>query len=165
MAKAAAARSRATNRILVVAAFAAIVVFMVWLGLTAEPSVVTVVQEDTAAAGGPVTPQDLGADAARFHGREIEVAGVTVVRVAGPQVLWIDLPTGPFLVKLSEALAASAPGEGSSVNVAGMVLPKTDSVLDAWEQAGVIRDASERLALEPGTSFLEAVRITPAGGQ
>lgn len=160
-----AARSRTTNGILVVAALAMIVGFMIWLGLTAEPSVVTVVEEDTAAVGGPVTAAELGADAARYHGQEIEVAAVTVARYSSPQVLWIDLPTGPFLVKLSEALAQTAPAEGTSVSVAGVVLPKTDSVLDAWQQAGAIPDAAERTALEAGTSFLEAVRITPAGGQ
>ncbi|HUE76951.1 MAG TPA: hypothetical protein VMM83_03340 [Longimicrobiales bacterium] len=165
MAKAAAARSSATNWILVVAALAAILVFLLWLGFNAEPSVVTVVQEDTAVAGGAVTAQDLGADAARYHGQEIEVAGVTVARYSSPQVLWIDLPTGPFLVKLSDALAQTAPAEGTSVDVAGVVLPKTDSVLNAWQQAGAIPNAAERTALEAGTSFLEAVRITPAGGQ
>jgi hypothetical protein len=165
MARTVAARSSATNWILVVGALVAIVVFLVWLGLNAEPSVVTVVQEDTAVAGGPVTPQDLGADAARFYGQEIEVAGVTVARYASPQVLWIDLPTGPFLVKLSDALAQTAPAAGTTVSVAGVVLPKTDSVLNAWQQAGAIPDEAERTALEAGTSFLEAIRITPAGGQ
>lgn len=166
MAKAA-ARSSATNGILVAAALAAIVVFMVWLGLTAEPSVVTVVREDTteAVTGGAVTAEELGADAARYHGQEIEVGAVTVARYSSPQVLWIDLPTGPFLVKLNDALAQTAPAAGTSVNIAGRVLPKTDSVLNAWEQGGAIPNAAERTALQAGTSFLEAVRITPAGGQ
>lgn len=174
MANPAAGRSGATTWILAGAALLVVVGFLVWLGVTAEPSVVTVIREDTAAdtmappAGGEgaaVSAADLGANAAQYHDQTVQLQGVTIAQRMGPRVVFLDLPTGPFLVKLSEALAAAPPSSGARVDITGTVRAKTDAVLDEWEQEGTIRNAGDRAAMSAGSSFLDAVRITPARGQ
>jgi hypothetical protein len=161
--------SSVTGKLLAVVAVAGMAALLGWLAATSEPSTVAPVMDatnDTAMAGAErVAAADFESAMQSYWGREIELVGVKVEQVMTPELIWVSLPSGQaFLVKLSaEAMSASAPATQSTVAVTGRVLAKTDSVLNAWQQSGVIRNAGQRQQSEFGSTYIEARRVVPAG--
>jgi hypothetical protein len=171
MAKATAGRPSGATWIWAGLAVLAVAVFLMWLAMTSEPSVIATVQEDTteAAGGGAiasgqvVTAAAFESGAQGYIGQDIQLEGVTVTSKMGPEVLWIELPSGaPYLVKTDAATSSSLPAQ-AVVTIVGRVVAKSDSVLNAWEQSGAIQNAGHRAQAEYGTSFIEARAIRPAG--
>lgn len=172
MAKATAGRPSGATWIWAGVAVLVVAVFLLWLAMTSEPSVVATVQEDTTAdtmGGGAMASGQVVAAAAfesgaqGYIGQEIQLEGVTVTSKMGPEVLWIELPSGaPYLVKTDAATSSSLPAQ-AVVTIVGRVVAKSDSVLNAWEQSGAIQNAGHRAQAEYGTSFIEARAIRPAG--
>ena len=146
-------------------------VFLGWLALTSEPSVIATVQEDTTAnttaaampAGQVVAAADFERGVQEYVGQDIRLENVTVTSKMGPEVLWIELPSGaPYLVKTDPATSSEVPAQ-AVVTIVGRVLPKTDSVLNAWEQSGAIQNEGHRAQAEYGTSFIQASAVRPGG--
>lgn len=177
MANSAAGRSSPTSALWPLVAILLVAVFLVWLAMTSEPSVVVAPEEaggdttelaaanETAAA---VAPAEFEGNQQTFWGQEIQLQNVQVTSTMGPQIVWIELPSGaPFLVKMNESLVQSgrAVTPQSRVTVVGRVLEKTDSVLTAWQQAGTLQNDGHRRQAEFGTTYIEARRIEPASGQ
>jgi hypothetical protein len=142
--------------------------FMVWLGVSSEPSQLVAVREDGEAVATPTdqpTPVEVDAFAdnpAAFRGRHVELADLSVAARLGDQAFWANLPGNvPFLVRLSPELVADGRrvSSGDRVTIAGVVFERTDSVLVAWEQQGVIT-AGQRDQAEFAADFIEARRIT-----
>jgi hypothetical protein len=176
MAKSSAGRRSPASALWPLAAIVVVGVFIVWLAMTSEPSVIAAPEEtsDTTDATGAmdtapvVAATDFESNAATYVGQEIQLPDVPVTSVMGPQIIWVELPSGaPFLVKMDSALASAGQpvAAQSRVTVVGRVLQKTDSVLGAWQQSGALQNEGHRAQAEYGTTFIEARRIRPASGQ
>jgi hypothetical protein len=177
MAQSSAGRRSPASAIWPLVAIVVIGVFLVWLAMTSEPSVIAAPEEasDTADASGAemetapvVAATEFGNNTATYVGQDIQLADVPVTSIMTSQILWVELPNStPFLVKMDSALvsAGQAPAAQSRVTVVGRVLQKTDSVLDAWQASGALQNAGHRAQAEYGTVFIEARRIRPASGQ
>ncbi len=171
MAKSAGNRGEAGTILWAVAAVAGIALFLVWISRTAEPSVppdlgaTDTTQAAAGPSGTPVAAAAFEAGVATFRNTDIILQDVPVVQQMGRAIVWVELPSGsPFLVKLTDALVAAGgmPPAQARVNVQGRVLEKTDSILNAWQQAGILADAGHRAQAEFGTSYIEATAIRPA---
>ena len=146
-------------------------VFVAWLAMSARPSVPPAPPaEDTTQTAGatgtaqPVSAADFEPNVDQYRGQAIELQDVPVQQQMGNALFWVELPSGsPFLVKLSDALvgAGGMPAAQTRVNVQGTVVAKTDSVLAAWEQAGLLPSAGDRELASFGTSYIEATAVRP----
>jgi hypothetical protein len=176
MANTPAGRSSPTSALWPLVAILVVAVFIVWLAMTSEPSVIAAPEETgdtTALASGSETaevvqPAAFEADQSSYWGREIQLQNVVVTSAMGTQIAWIELPSGaPFLVKMNDAMVQSgqAVTPQSRVTVVGRVLEKTDSVLTAWQQNGALQNDGHRQQAEFGTTYIEARRIMPGTGQ
>jgi len=161
--------SSAVTWVWAVAALLVVGLFLVWLGVTSEPSAVAAPEPDTTeVAGGPmlsgepIEPAALQSDAESLVGRQVEVP-LPVVSKLGGQLLWMELPDGgSYLVKTDAATAAQLQAN-TRVLVVGTVRMKTDSVLSEWQQAGLLASEGDVSAARFGRTYLDAVSIRPAG--
>lgn len=176
MANSAAGRSSPTSALWPLVAILLVAVFLVWLAITSEPSVVATPEEtgDTTAMANAtetaavVAPAEFEANQQTYWGQEIQLQNVVVTSTMGPRIVWVELPSGaPFLVRMNDALAQSgqAVTPQSQVTVVGRVLEKTDSVLTAWQESGTLENDGHRQQAEFGSTYMEARRIIPASGQ
>lgn len=149
-----------------------IVVFLVWLGISSEPSEMALVREAREAdattvspdAPVPVTIEEFARNVDAQVGRAVRLDDVAIAARMGTRAFWINLPGDvPFLVQLTPELVQDGQQvqAGQVVSVAGIVHVRTDSVLAAWEEQGVIATAGQRAEAEFASHFIEASRITP----
>jgi hypothetical protein len=158
-------------------AVVAVAVFIGWLATARPDPGVAVTEPDAAGApageggetGGQVTvvePSQLNGAAAReLIGQDVQLTSVPIVANLGPQLFWIELPGGAsFLVKLDEGLVSRGTQvtAGRNARIVGRVMDKTEAVLAEWQQAGVLRNESDRLQAEYGTTYIEARQVQPA---
>lgn len=149
-----------------------VLAFMAWLMMTGEPSVVAEVQEaDTAPPAAAVPPaaevltaQQFEDSLATYAGREVELADVVVASKMGPQIVWVELPSGATFPVKAEPAAAEAVTPESRVTIMGRVEAKTAALLDAWEEAGVLEGQEQRTQAESGSYYIEASAIRPSDG-
>lgn len=157
---------------LAVLAVVSVLGFLYWLYVTAEPTAVAVVEEapaDTAFAA--VAPTDWATFATgprSYVGMRLRFDEIKVVSRLGNAAFWTNLPDEtPFLVRLDSALVAQgfAVTSGDLVRIIGTVHEMTDSVLDAWQQSGVLADEMQRAEAEFATLFIEVERaeLRPRG--
>jgi hypothetical protein len=175
MAKSSAGMSSPTSALWPLVAIVVVAVFIVWLAMTSEPSVIAApneAQDDTTGTvvetAPVVQPADFEGNPATYWGQEVQLQNVAVASTMGPEIVWIELPSGaPLLVKMDDALvqAGHAVAAQSRVTVVGRVLEKTDSVLTEWRQNGTLQNDGHRQQAEFGTTYIEARRIQPATGQ
>lgn len=156
--------------ILMVAAFVVIGFFIYWLQQQAANELALRVVEDTTAVEQPtgseptdartITPAEIQASAGAFTGQVVRLASVAVASNLGRQGLWLDLPSGPFLVALTPSMIADSVSfpVGTTVTVTGTMREMNDSVTAAWFGAGTIGEG-DRLAASFASHFIEAVRI------
>jgi hypothetical protein len=161
--------------ILMVAAFAVIGGFLLWLRGQSQAELALRIVEDTVSVADPidtspdgatiVTPADLQAGAGAYQGQLVRIARIAVASNLGRQGFWLDLPSGPLLVSLSASMIAdeTAVTAGSAVTVTGTVIAMSDSVSASWFQAGRIGEG-DQLAASFASHFIEATRIETAGG-
>jgi hypothetical protein len=143
--------------------------FLFWLAAASEPSNMVAIQEgrDDAAptmtdAPTRVAIDEFAAAPADYQNRNIELQNVTVASPIGQHAFWIDVGRGqPFLVRMTPEVVAEgrALRGGEVVTISGPVLARTDSVIAAWEQQGVITSEGQRMEVEFATTFLEARRV------
>lgn len=137
-----------------------------WLAVNSEPSrVAAIVEEDTVAVaddGATVVSADVFAgNPDQYRGQNVELRDVVVAAPIGNHAFWLDLPRQPFLVRMSPALVSEGRNvqSGDRVTVAGVVVERSDSVLAAWQNEGVISSEGQRLEMEFATTFIEARRV------
>jgi hypothetical protein len=78
----------------------------------------------------------------------------------GHQGFWLDLPSSPFLVSLSDSLLADSvdvPTE-STVSVTGTMREMNDSTAKAWLDAGRISEG-DQLAASFASDYIEASNV------
>jgi hypothetical protein len=145
--------------------------FLVWLGVTSEPSNLVAVREaaeeevDDSAPAEAVTGEQLQTDAAGLRGRMIRVAGMEVAGTIGQRAAWLQLPNGnPFLVVLPPE-AAGTLQYGQRVTVEGVVRERTDEALAQWESEGIVQSDGDRMQAEFASDYIEVRRVTQAGGE
>ena len=172
------ARTRGGSFIPVIVALVAIGAFLAWIA-TQAPERTVAVAEPGDTTGAPTQPADTtpaqvvdpqtmaSAGARELIGQRIELQSVPVSSTMGDQLFWIELPGGsPYLVKLDSASVAAGrtvPTSGN-VRIVGRVADKDEVLLQQWVQAGVLRNDSDKMQAEFGTTYIEASQVTPAGG-
>ena len=157
---------------LMVVAFLAVVGFLYWLNVTAEPTQVTIAEEDTGRRGSGASAildvADFLPNAAQYDGQVVEVLGARVASRLGPQAFWIGPDEAPFLVKMTPELVET----GSQIlieqrlNLVGTVHVMTDSAHAAWEAQGAFPNEGDRIVAEfaIGSPFLEITFAELPGG-
>lgn len=147
-----------------------VVAFLVWLGVTAEPTTVQVVEEggeqDAATAQMQQIPAvpllDLAENDDRYVGQEVRLANAPVDSRMGTQAFWLKMPNqGLYLVRSPQAAQSVQPGQ--RLAVAGTVREMGDSVVTAWLDEGAIEPAQE-IEARYATSYLDASFVRPATG-
>jgi hypothetical protein len=156
---------------LMVLAFLVMGGFLYWLSIQAAEQKALAVVEDTTAA--PTTIEgatvvdvaDIMMDASPYDGQMITLEGLKIASKLGTQGFWLEMPSGPFLVSMSEAVKAEGLvlPRGAATSVTGVVHAISDSVLTAWTDAGTIGEG-DRLAAEFATHFMEAQQVLVAEG-
>lgn len=142
--------------------------FLFWISTAAQPAATVAVTEgdDTTAAGPAggmtgevVSLQQIAANTDTLQGRELVLEDIAVSAAMGQQAFWIDLPNQqPFLIRVGSGAAGGSFQQGDTVDIAGRIVPMTDSVISDWMTAGAItqnQEAEARFA----TSFLQATTV------
>jgi hypothetical protein len=149
------------NTPLMILAFVSVAGFMYWLSVTGEPSEFTVAQEAEAEIR-ILTVEQFAGDPGAYLGENIELRGVEVASISGPDAFWFMAEDGtPFLVRLDRALVDGGLRllMGERGIVTGTVHMMSDSVLDAWTAEGVITDEGQRGMMEFAQTFVHAVQV------
>ncbi len=156
---------------LMILAFLAVIGFLYWLNITAEPTQVAIVEERmerTSGASAILNVTDFLSDASQYEGQLIEVTEARVASRLGPQAFWIGPDDGPFLVKMAPDLveAGTAVELDSNINLVGMVWIMSDSTHAAWDALGAFPSEGDKIVAEfaIGSPFLEVTHIDGIGG-
>ncbi len=137
--------------------------FLYWLSATSEPTQVAVAEPD-AAEYNEVPFAQFSASPEAYRGQEVMLRAVPVVSPMGSQAFFTNLADAqntPFLLHLSAGLVADSVtvAVGDSVDVAGVVLAMSDSVVSAWELAGAIANDGERSLALFAEHFVEILSV------
>ena len=152
---------------LMVLSFLLVVGFMYWLSVTAEPTEVMVV-EDEAALENVVAFDVFSAGPGEYLGEVVSLEGVPVTSAFGNHGRWVQLADGNrtgFLLHYSDSLRADTTvaltelTDGMTVNLTGLVVATTDSVLDAWDAAGAFGADVDRIMAQ-STYHLSFIEVT-----
>lgn len=155
---------------LMIVAFLAVIGFLYWLNVTAEPTQVEIVEDEGPTASGASAILDVAdflPDATQYEGRIVEVTNVRVASRLGPQAFWIGPDDQPFLVKMAPSLVesgADVPTE-QRLTLTGTVHMMTDSTHAAWAVLGAFPNEGDRIVAEfaVGSPFLEVTAIQAGG--
>jgi hypothetical protein len=162
--------------ILMVAAFAVMGGFMVWInGQAIEEKANRVVEEVPVEETNDGIPDvrlgdiQVGVDAEDYVGQVIRGVGYEVASMLGTQGFWVATPSGnPFLVIWADELMAegASVGQGDIITAVGEITVMDMAVIDTWAAAETITE-NDRIVAEFATHYLQAQRVdvtTPAGG-
>ena len=147
---------------LMILSFLVMAGFLYWLS-TYEAPEVEVDDDSMVSQDGlnEVAFEDFVLGTQSFMGEEITLRFVDVNSTVGSRLFWTMLPgSNPYLMHISEeALADSVEVlDGLRVDITGMVTELSDSVLDVWMEAGILRNDGDRLqamfAVDKGDYFL-----------
>jgi hypothetical protein len=156
---------------LMLASFLVIGGFMFYLNQASKAFEVAVVQADDVGAdrdmgsARTVTLAELVGAPESFAGERVQLADAQVVSRVGDVAFWVETPADSYyLIRLLPEAAglASELQTGALATVTGTVHMMSDSVLSAWEGAGVIT-GGQRAEAEFATSFFEASQIELRG--
>lgn len=160
---------------LMILAFATIAGFMYWLNGQASNEMaarqayadsVAAAEEEEANRPPVISAERIQMDASPFEGEAIRMEQVPVASTLGTQGYWLEMPNGnPFLISVSSdaEIEGGEVGTGDDVWLTGRVTAISDSVLNAWTEAGTIGDG-DRLAAEFATYFIEVLQLRVAPG-
>ncbi len=126
---------------LMILAFLAVIGFLYWLNVTAEPTVVTIVEEEGPRSSGASAILDVAdflSGPGQYEGRIVEVTNARISSRLGTQAFWIGPDDRPFLVKMGPELVAAGTDIRieQRVNLTGTVWMMTDSAHAAWDAQG-----------------------------
>lgn len=158
---------------LMILAFVAVIGFMYWLNITAQPTEVAVAEEGLEDDETAVTVSlgDFQMNPESYEGQSIRLNGVQVSSRLGGQAFWTTLPNEqPYLIHFGTDLVTEefSVTQGDVVNLMGTVMMMSPEVLDAWQAGGAFTNDVQRIEAEFATSFVEAssvdIRLAPGGG-
>lgn len=140
--------------------------FLYWISITAEPTEVVIEEPDEDVMVNEVAFADFSAGPPTYLGQELTLRGVMVSSPLGPHAFWTslgDVQQTAYLLHFSDLLVADSVSvtAGSTVDVSGTVMQMSDSILDAWEAAGSLPGAADRIQAEFAETFIE---VTVLGG-
>lgn len=154
---------------LMILAFLAMGGFLYWLNIASEPTEFVVAEENDLAELGPATSVSLvafGDGPEEYQGERVRIPNVRVAQLMGPHMFWFDLPveedeTESFLVRVNRNFVDEDMQILSEdvVTLAGRVGMMSDSVMTAWEEAGVFTEEGQRGEVDAVTVFLDADEI------
>ncbi len=158
---------------LMILAFLAVIGFLYWLNITAEPTQIEIVEEAerSSSASAILSVDDFLAGAAQYEGQVVEVTDARVASRLGPQAFWIGPDDRPFLVKMGPDLVSAGTEVlvEQTLTLVGSVWTMTDSAHAAWDTQGAFANEGDKIVAEfaIGSPFLEVHEIvTPdAGGE
>ena len=162
--------------ILMIAAFAVMGGFMVWInGQAIEEKANRVVEEVPVEETNDGVPDvrlgdiQVGVDVEDYVGQVIRGVGYQVASVLGTQGFWVATPSGnPFLVVWTDELMAEGAtvAQGDLITALGEIKLMEMAAIDAWAAAETITE-NDRIVAEFATHYLHATRVdvtVPAGG-
>lgn len=144
---------------------------IVWLDRTAEPTEVEYeaedVEEPEPTSDVPIVElEQVRSEMAEYVSLEIEMRDYSINSLLGEEAFFIGSDDNPFLVKM-DSQAVAQTGEVSTeqtVTLRGTIRAMSDSVLNAWEEAGAIEGEGERAVAQFAEYFLEANRVQDVDG-
>ncbi|MFO7893836.1 MAG: hypothetical protein R6U63_08880 [Longimicrobiales bacterium] len=152
--------------------------FLTWLGLEAEPTAVSVVEEEEEelVMDPPSIPvvakDDLADNKGRYVANDIRVHTVGITGTLGPQIYWGELGDQntqiPILVRLDSAAAEGfEPEQGQPYSVRGLVFPMSDSLANQWGEQGEFAGEGEQTQAMFTDYYMQVsdIRPTPAALQ
>ena len=156
---------------LMILSFVVVIGFLWWLNATAEPTQVTIVEEEVTRASGAsaiLSEADFLSSAGQYEGQIVEVTNARVSNRLGPQAFWIGPDNTPFLVKMGPELVAAGAEVlvEQRVNLMGKVAIMGDSAHAAWDAQGAFPNEGDKIVAEfaIGSPFLEVTTIVPQSG-
>ena len=153
---------------LMITSFLVVAGFMYWLSVTAKPTeIIPPVPLDELV--NVVTLAEFSAGPDEYIGDTISMESLSIGSRFGNHGHWIslvDANRNGYLLHVSDSLradtaAVSSLREGMIADLTGMVVPTTDSVLDAWEAAGAFGQEIDKVLAgsTPYLNFIEVIRI------
>lgn len=143
---------------------------IVWLDRTAEPTEVEYeaedVEEPEPTSDVPIVElEQVRSELAEYTSLEIEMRDYSINSLLGEEAFFIGSSDNPFLVKMDSQAVERTDGvsTGQTVNLRGTIRSMSDSVLDAWEEAGAIEGEGERAVAQFAEYFLEANQVQVLG--
>jgi hypothetical protein len=134
--------------------------FLAWLGMEAEPTSISVVEEEEAMILDPpsvtvVSKDTLAENKGDYVAQEIRVHNVAITGTLGEKIYWGELGDQttqiPILVRLDSAAAAGdsisgpfTPQTGAFYSIRGLVFPMSDSLAMAWGEQGEFAGEGEQ---------------------
>ncbi len=142
--------------------------FLYWLSITAEPTEVVVEDEpDEDVAVNVVAFADFSAGTSGYLGQEITLEAVEVSSLLGTRGAWTLLTNGtPYMLRLTDSALADSVEvvSGGTIDVTGMVVAMSDSILDAWDAAGDFPQSGDRMQAEFAIDFIEVTSVSEVRG-
>lgn len=134
--------------------------FLYWISITAEPTEIVIEEPDDDEMVNEVAFSDFSAGPPTYLGQELTLRDVAVSSPLGPHAFWTSLEDAQqtaYLLHFSDLLVADSVSvtAGSMVDVSGTVTAMSDSILDAWEAAGSLPGAADRIQAEFAETFIE----------
>lgn len=160
--------SAGMTTILMIAALVLIAGLFFWLSMEATPTQMTVVEDDSTAAGNASTDDSGAADVtlaefatgpAGYQSLNVRLRDVAVAARLAERGFWIQLPNNqPYLIHIGETLSSGGTtvASGDTVTVSGVIRMMSDSVLNAWRSSGVLTDDLQVEEARFATSFMDA---------
>lgn len=171
MAETGSRRGAASTNSLILATVAVVAIggLIYWLNATAEPTMVEFTPEDTAAEEPvsdvpTVTIESLRGEIAEYVNIELEMRDLEVNSLLGEQGFWVGPQDNPFLVMMESSGAAQGGPVAveDDVHVRGTIRAMSDSVLNDWEERGVISGQGQRAVASFAEYFMNANEVRPA---
>ena len=158
--------------LMMLVSFVLVAGFLYWLSVTAKPTEIIPTEKREAATEKVVTFAAFSALPTNFLGDTIGLQNVRVGHAFGNHGRWINLQDAnrngyivyfPDLVRMDSASFYHEITGGALVNLFGVVVETTDSVLEAWEAAGSFTAEVDRLvaASTAYLSFIDVAHVEP----
>ena len=156
---------------LMILAFLVVFGFLYWLNHTAEPTQVTIVEDEGPSSSGAsaiLDAVDFLSGPGQYEGQLVEVTNARISSRLGPQAFWIGPDDRPFLVKMGPQLVEAGTEIliGQSVNLVGMVWTMSDSAHAAWDAQGAFPTDGDKIVAQfaIGSPFIEVSVVEGPGG-
>jgi len=156
---------------LMILSFVVVIGFLFWLNVTAEPTQIAIVQDETPRTSGAsaiLSEVDFLSGPGEYEGQVVEVSNARISSRLGPHAFWIGPDDAPFLVKMGAELVAAGTEILSTqrVNLIGTVWIMGDSAHAAWDAQGAFPSEGDRIVAEfaIGSPYLEVTVVEAQAG-
>ena len=154
--------------LMMLGSFVLVAGFMYWLSVTAKPTEIIPVEKRRELIENVVTLANFSNSPDDYVGELVGIRNVRMGSAFGNHGRWINLEDASrngYIVHFSDSVRADTTSfypsiaEGVVVNLSGVVVATTDSVLDAWETGGGFASEVDKLLAE-ATPYLNFIEVT-----